>query len=110
MTAVRPVRAALGAAVIAVVFAAGALAVNPVPHAILAAVGGGTSFEREGGLRLEWRPPASGLTQPISFGADVAVHYGDQRIVLEVPGVAKADVDRTAKAVVSGGMQMRIEL
>jgi len=110
VTAVRPVRAALGAAVIAVVFAAGALAVNPVPHAILAAVGGGTSFEREGGLRLEWRPPASGLTQPISFGADVAVHYGDQRIVLEVPGVAKADVDRTAKAVVSGGMQMRIEL
>ncbi len=107
---VRPISAALGAAVIAAIFAAGALAVNPVPHAILAAVGGGTPFEREGGLRLEWKPPAGGLTRPILLGDAVAVHHVDQHIVFEIPGIAKADVAKTADIVMSGGMQMRLEL
>ncbi len=107
---VKPLRVALGAAVIAAIFAAGALAVNPVPHAILAAVGGGTAFEREGGLRLEWQPPPGGVTRPILLGNNVAVHDGDHRIVIEIPGVAKADVAHTADIVMSGGMQMRLEL
>lgn len=103
--AVRPLRVALGAGVLAALYLLVMYLAHPVPGRLVALLGGAQSdLEREGGLELVWQPPPGmspdEIVQRYHIGDGSALVRRDRDpFVISVPRVRRDLVDETAQRI-----------
>lgn len=103
--AVRPLRVALGAGVLAALYLLVIYLAHPVPDRLVALFGGAHSdMERAGGLEVVWLPPpgmsADEIVQRYRMGERSALVRRDRdAFVISVPGVHRDLVDETAQRI-----------
>lgn len=100
--AVRPLRTAMFAGVLAAVYLLVLFIAEPVPTRLLALFGGAANdLERYGGLEMVWLPPDGVSVDEIAARArdegSVYVRRSNDAIVIRVPDVRREDVAETAK-------------
>src|SRR5437867_1453764 len=102
---VKPRGFAFGAGVLAAMFVVVAFLARPVPAAIVELFGAhGGGVDREGGLRVRYRPAPG--AKPLSIGSSTVVRDGDL-LVIEVPGVRPEMAPDVRDAIAGGGLTMR---
>jgi preprotein translocase subunit SecY len=101
--AVRPLRVALGAGLLAALYLAVLYLVQPVPTRLVALFGGASNdVERHGGLEMIWLPPP-GMAEPEirarfhAGGVGAQLERDHDAFRIRVPGVRAEDVEETAK-------------
>jgi hypothetical protein len=103
-------RSAIVAGLVAGVYLAILFSVRRVPDWVLRAVGGPGGVERDGGLVLRYRPPASYDAAKLDARAErsgATIRRDAGRIILEVPGVGQGEADDVAAMVTHGGLEFR---
>lgn len=106
--AIEPLRVGIAAGVLAALYLFALYLVHPVPDRFIALLGGPSdAFGREGGLRMEWQPPAGADPRSIeqSFamrGSGTRIRHTGDAFTIEVPGVAEPDVPTVARRITVG--------
>src|SRR5688572_27923933 len=107
--AVKPLRYAIGAGVIAALYLLAIYLANPVPAKLRALFGGAQDeLEQRGGMELRWIPPSGMTIMEVEMrfraaGTEASVRGRDgDALLLAVPGVARDDMEEVARRIGSG--------